>query len=294
MQVGLQIPKFTWPGAPGRIAGTLTDIAKTADDAGFASLWVMDHYFQLEPMMGKAEEPMFEGYSTLGYLAAVTQKVRLGTMVSGVTYRHPGFLIKQVTGLDVLSGGRAYFGVGAAWYEREAKGLGFPFPPLGERFERLEETLQIAQQMWSGANGPFRGRHYELAETLCRPLPLTQPHPPMLIGGMGERKTLRLVAQYADACNVFTGEGLDVVARKLDVLKRHCEDLGRDYEQIERTTLGTADLSADGVTPKTLIQMCKKLADFGVDQAIFNMPDVHTLKPLETFAREIIPEVEPF
>jgi F420-dependent oxidoreductase-like protein len=189
----------------------------------------------LEGMLGPADDPMLEAYSTLSYLAGVTKRARLGTLVTGVVYRHPGFLVKAATNLDVLSGGRAYLGIGAAWYEREAVGLGMPFPPVSERFERLEETLQIAKRMWSGDRTPYEGKHYRLAEPISSPQPLSKPHPPILVGGMGEKKTLRLVAQYADACNLFTAIGVDEVARKLDVLKRHCEDVGRPYDEIERT-----------------------------------------------------------
>ncbi len=235
MKIGLQIPNFTWPGGPQAIRSKLAEIARTADEAGFSSLWVMDHFFQIgqrdrsnPSKLGPAEDEMLEAYSTLSYLAGFTQKVTLGTMVTGVIYRYPGILIKTVTTLDVLSGGRAYLGIGAAWNEREARGLGVPFPSPKERLERLEETLQIALQMWSDDNRPYDGKYYHLAETLCSPQPLSKPHPPILIGGMGEKKTLRLVAQYADACNIFLSMGLDTVRNKLDVLKKHCETVGRD------------------------------------------------------------------
>src|SRR5512147_2043488 len=244
MRIGLQIPNFTWPGGPQALAGTLATIARTADQGGFSSLWVMDHFFQIggrNPAMGlgPAEDLMLEGYSTLSYLAGVTQNVKLGTLVTGVIYRYPGILVKTVTTLDVLSGGRAYLGIGAAWFEREATGLGVPYPSTSERFERLEEALQIAHQMWSDNNGPYAGKHYHLAETLCNPQPLSQPHPPILIGGTGEKKTLRLMAQYADACNLFAAMGAETLQRKLDVLKQHCETLGRDYAKIEKTALAT-------------------------------------------------------
>src|SRR5664280_1303209 len=228
MKIGLQIPNFTWPGGPGGIATKLAEIAKAADEGNFASLWVMDHFFQIggrdpRSTLGPAEDEMLESYSTLAYLAGITKKVKLGTLVTGVIYRYPGLLAKTVTTLDVLSNGRAYLGIGAAWNEREAHGLGVPFPPVKERFERLEEALQIVKQMWSENNGPYNGKHYQLAETLCSPQPISRPHPPILIGGTGEKKTLRLVAQYADACNLFAGAGIEVVSHKLDVLKQHCE-----------------------------------------------------------------------
>jgi F420-dependent oxidoreductase-like protein len=288
MKIGLQIPNFTWPSGPARIGGTLEDIARAAEGAGFSSLWVMDHFFQIPPV-GPAETDMLEGYSTLSYLAAVTSKVRLGTMATGVVYRYPGILVKTVTTLDVLSGGRAYLGIGAAWFEREALGLGTPFPPLGTRFELLEEALEIARQMWSDDNGPYHGKHNHLTETLCSPQPLSRPHPPILVAGGGEKKTLRLVAQYADACNLFGDAAM--VAPKLEVLKRHCADLGRDYAEIEKTTLGTADFSPGRMTAKDIVDYCKSLAAIGVDHAIFNMPNVHEIKPLEVFCNEVIPEV---
>ncbi|HTO55099.1 MAG TPA: LLM class F420-dependent oxidoreductase [Myxococcota bacterium] len=288
MRIGLQIPIFTWPGGTAALGAKLREIAQAAEEAGFASVWVMDHFFQI-PMVGPAEQEMLEGYAALSYLAGVTQRVKLGTMVTGVTYRHPGVLIKTVTTLDVLSGGRAYLGIGAAWFEREHAGLGVPFPSLGERFERLEETLRIALQMWSGKVAPYAGRHYQLAETLCVPAPLARPRPRILIGGGGERKTLRLVARYADACNLFAFLGPDGLARKLDVLRRHCDTEKRDYNTIEKTTLGTAWLAPGKQSAADLIKVCRELAAVGVDQAIFNLPNAHEIAPLSTFGKEIIP-----
>lgn len=291
MKIGLQIPSFTWPGGSSEIAPRLRDIATTADDAGFASMWVMDHFFQIE-MIGEADEPMLESYATLSYLAAITEKVRLGTLVTGIVYRHPGHLAKSISTLDVLSGGRAYLGVGAAWFEREATGLGLPFPPLGERYERLEETLQIVEQMWSEDAGAYEGQHYQLDETINRPQPISQPRPPILIGGMGEQKTLRLVAEYADACNLFARAGTDVLQHKLDVLRRHCDDVGRDYDEIEKTTLGTVHITDGEMSADDVIAECRQLADVGIQHAIYNMPNVHEITPLETFGNEIIPVVD--
>ncbi len=288
MKIGLQVPNFTWPDGPERIAAKLADIARAADEAGFYSLWVMDHLFQIS-MIGPPENDMLEAYTTLGYLAGLTRRVKLGTMVTGVVYRYPGVLVKSATTLDVLSGGRAYFAIGAAWNEQEARGLGIPFPPLGVRFEMLEETLQIAKQMWSADNGPYRGKHYQLAETLCVPQPLSRPHPPILVAGGGEKKTLRLVAQYADACNLFGSP--EAVRAKLDILKQHCEALGRDYGTIEITTLGTVDLQPGKMSVKDVIAHCKALASIGVRHAVFNMPTVHELTPIDIFRREIIPAV---
>jgi F420-dependent oxidoreductase-like protein len=294
MKIGLQIPNFTYPDGPKELGNKLAEIARTADEVGFSSLWVMDHFFQIGSRdrsmgLGPAEDDMLEGYSTLSYLAGITKKVTLGTMVTGVIYRNPGILIKTVTTLDVISGGRAYLGIGAAWNEREARGLGVPFPTTKERFEKLEETLQIAKQMWSDNNGAYTGKHYQLAETLCSPQPLSTPHPPILIGGSGEKKTLQLVAKYADACNLFARMGVDTVRGKLDILKQHCEKVGRDYAEIEKTTLSTVHLAPDKMNSKAVIEECRALAGIGIQHAIFNMPNVHEIKPLEIFGREIIP-----
>jgi F420-dependent oxidoreductase-like protein len=296
MKIGLQVPNFTWPGGPTNIATKLAEIATAADEAGFSSLWVMDHFFQIggrnpQSGLGPAEDEMLEGYSVLSYLAGITKQVKLGTMVTGVIYRYPGILAKTVTTLDVLSKGRAYLGIGAAWNEREALGLGVPFPPVAERFERLEEALQIVQQMWSGKRTSFQGKYYQLAETLNSPQPLTQPHPPILIGGSGEKKTLRLVAQYADACNLFAAPDSEVLRHKLDVLKAHCERLGRDYARIEKTTLGTAWLASGHMNAADMVAQCRLLSGLGIQQAIFNMPNVHEIAPLVTFGKEIIPAV---
>ncbi len=288
MRVGLQLPNFTWPGGAAAMAAKLAEIARAADEAGFYSLWVMDHFFQIRGV-GPHENDMLEGYTTLGYLAALTRRVKLGTMATGVIYRYPGILVKTATTLDVLSGGRTYFAIGAAWNEQEARGLGVPFPPIGVRFEMLEEALQIAKQMWSGDNGPYHGKHHRLEETLCVPQPLSRPHPPVLVAGGGEKKTLRLVAQYADACNLFGTP--DLVRAKLDILEQHCRDLGRDYGSIEKTTLSTADLRPGKMTARDVISLCKALAGLGVQHAIFNIPNVEQLAPVETFKREIIPAV---
>jgi F420-dependent oxidoreductase-like protein len=290
VRIGLQVPRFTWPGGTPGIGPKLAEVGRTADEAGFASLWVMDHYFQIRSV-GDVDEPMLEGYSALSYLAGVTRRVKLGTLVTGVHYRYPGLLVKTATTLDVLSGGRAYLGIGAGWNERESRGLGVPFPSTRERFERLEETLQIAQLMWSGEVGSYDGEHYHLAETLNSPQALSEPHPPVMIGGMGEQRTLRLIAQYADACNLFIYGGSDLIRHKLDVLRGHCEDVGRDYEEIERTALGTANLSEGGMTPEDVINLCREMNEAGIQHLIFNMPNVEEIRPLETFAEEIIPAV---
>ncbi len=296
MRIGLQIPNFTYPGGPARLAAALADIVRAADEAGFYSVWVMDHFFQIGSPdrrngLGPPEDEMLESYSTLGYFAGLTQRVKLGALVTGVVYRYPGILVKTVTTLDVLSGARAYFGLGAAWNETESRALGVPFPPPGERLKREEETLQIALQMWSGNDGPYHGKYYQLDRTLCSPMPLSKPHPPIMIGGGGEQKTLRLVAQYADACNLFARTGDEALRHKLDVLKRHCDEVGRDYSSIERTTLNSVWLAPDKMAPKDIVAEIRRQADLGIQQCIFNMPNVHEITPLEAFGKHIIPEV---
>jgi F420-dependent oxidoreductase-like protein len=288
MRIGLQVPSFTYPGGAAAIAPTLAEIARTADAGGFYSLWVMDHFFQID-VIGPAEQEMLEGYSTLNYLAGLTERVKLGTMVTGVIYRHPGLLVKTATTLDILSRGRAYLGIGAGWFEREAKGLGVPFPPLKDRFEMLEETLQIAQQMWSGTADAYVGKHFHLAETLCMPQPLCKPHPPILIGGLGEQKTMRFVAKYGDACNLFARAGLDAIRHRIDLIKRYCDEYQRDPAEIEITTLDTVHLAPGRQSTQDVIGILRDLAACGVQHAIFNMPNVHEITPLEQFAKEIVP-----
>jgi F420-dependent oxidoreductase-like protein len=293
MRVGLQIPYFKYDGGGDQIGSKLAEIARTADDAGFYSMWFMDHFFQIG-VMGPVEDPMLEAYTTLGYIAGLTKNIKLGAMVTGVIYRYPALLIKEVTTLDVLSGGRAYLGIGAAWNEEESKGLGVPYPPTGVRFEMLEEALQIAHQMWSDNNGAYSGKYNQLDATLNSPAALTKPHPPILIGGMGEQKTLRLVAQYADATNLFASIGAEIMKQKLDVLRQHCDRLGRNYDDIEKSTLGPVNLAPDKMTAADVIKRCKELADVGIQHAIFNMPNAHDITPLEIFGKEIIPAVADF
>jgi F420-dependent oxidoreductase-like protein len=236
---------------------------------------------------------MLEGWSSLAFAAGRTNRIRLGTMVTGVTYRHPGMLVKTATTLDVLSNGRAYFGIGAAWNEEEHLGLGVTFPPVSERFERLEETLPIARQMWSGDETEFAGEYYQLQRPLNSPQSIQRPHPPILIGGTGERKTLRLVAQYADACNLFARMGVDTVKQKLDVLREHCRSMGRDYREIEKTTLDTIHLSRSGAegtsTAEQLLERLEALASIGIEHAIFNMPNVHEIEPFEILREDVVP-----
>jgi F420-dependent oxidoreductase-like protein len=295
MRLGLQVPDFTWPNGQGELGDTFGLIAERTERAGLYSLWVMDHFFQI-PTVGPAEHEMLEGWSALAFAAGRTNRIRLGTLVTGVTYRHPGILVKTATTLDVLSHGRSYFGIGAAWYEGEHRGLGVPFPPLAERFARLEETLQIALQMWAGNEQPFVGKYYQLERPLTVPRSVQQPHPPILIGGGGERKTLRLVARYADACNLFAYSGRERLQHKLEVLRAHCEAIGRPYEQIEKTTLGRLFITRDGrdgsLSPAAAIDYFASLAELGIDQAIFSMPNVYELEPFELLATEIVPQVE--
>jgi F420-dependent oxidoreductase-like protein len=287
MQLGLQIPSFTWPGGPSEIGTRLGEIARSAEDAGFSSIWVMDHYFQIPPV-GPVELEMLEAYTTLGYIAGHTSRARLGTLCTGVTYRPPGILAKQVSTLDVLSGGRAWLGIGAAWFEREHEGLGVPFPPVKERFERLEEALQIILQMWSDNNGPYEGRHYQLAETLNSPQPLTRPRPPILIGGGGERKTLRLVARYADACNIFGDP--TTAKQKFQVLRQHCEAEGRDYNEIEKTVYLVMNVGQDGEGAGRLVEQLGQFAEVGAQAALGAVIGAETLRPLEVIGRDVIPQ----
>jgi F420-dependent oxidoreductase-like protein len=291
VKVGLQVPWFTWAGGAPELGTKLGEIARTAEDAGFDSIWVMDHYFQI-PMVGPAENDMLEAYTTLGYLAGQTKRVGLGALVTGVTYRHPGVLVKQVTTLDVLSGGRAWLGIGAAWFEREHEGLGVPFPPLKERFERLEEALQIAHQMWNDDNnGEYNGKHYQLKETLNVPQSLQKPHPRILIGGSGEKKTLRLVAKYADACNLFGVQGVDFVRQRLGVLREHCEREGRNYDDIEKTVIFVMNPGANGENTGEIVEQFGRFAEAGVQKVLGAVGGVENLAPLEAIGRDVIPQV---
>jgi F420-dependent oxidoreductase-like protein len=296
MELGIQVPSFSYPGGDEAIGPVLEDVAKIVDDGNFKSLWVMDHYLQIPlsnpPFKNDPTEPMLEGYSALNFFAGITKRVMLGTLVTGSIYRNPGFLIKQVTTLDVLSNGRAYFGVGAGWFEKEAVAYGFPFDSWKTRFEKLEDILQLAHQMWSDNNGKFEGTQFTLEETICEPQPLADPHPPIMIGGMGEKKTLRYVAKYADACNLFMGAGPDVIKQKLDVLKNHCEKEGRPYDEIEKTFLGTVNTKEQSA--QQIIEEISKYKDFGLDHLIVNMPNIYELEPLHLLNDEVVPAIEKF
>jgi F420-dependent oxidoreductase-like protein len=287
VKIGVHLPDLTYPGGAATLGADLARIAETADAAGVDRLSVMDHLWQIRTV-GPAELDMLEAYTTLGFLAAHSSRLKLLTLVTGVTYRDPGLLAKAVTTLDVLSGGRAMFGIGAAWNEEESRGLGLFFPPTAERFERLEETLQICLQMWSDSDAGYDGRHYHLGRTLNVPQALSKPHPPILIGGSGEKKTLRLVAQYADACNLFPTPDLQ---HKLDVLKSHCEDVGRDYDAIEKTVLQNFDLGADGENGDAILQRLRELADMGFQVAHGRVKDVYDPKNIELIGERIVPAV---
>src|SRR5919197_5730849 len=283
MRLGLHYWTYSTPDDPAKIAETLGETARIAEQAGIWRFTAMDHSFQME-LTGTADEPMLEGYTVLGYVAAKTERMLLGLLVTGVMYRYPGLLAKIVTTLDVLSGGRARLGIGASWYEREQRGLGVPVVPVSERFERLEETLQICRQMWSEDDGPYQGRHYQLAETLCVPAPLTRPYPPIMVGGGGEKKTLRLAARYADACNVFAGGPADV-AHKLNVLRAHCDDEGRDYDAIDKTALYVGPVLDD---PEGFLAAAERLAGLGIGE-LQVMPDRHPVQFAEQLAERIVP-----
>lgn len=287
MRIGIQIPDFTLPDGPTHLASELVRLAQAIEQLGFDALWVMDHFFQVE-MLGPPQLEMLEGYTTLGFLAAHTSRVRLGTLVSGVHYRHPGVLAKTVTTLDVLSGGRAWLGIGAGWNERESRGLGVPFPPLRERFERLEETLQVCLQMWRGDDQPFNGQHYRLQRPLNSPQSLSRPHPPIMIGGGGERTTLRLVARYADACNLFPTPD---VPRKLEALRAHCEAEGRDYASIEKTSMFDFDVGTHGENVEQILDRLRWLSNTGIQTVHGWVKDAYGITPLEILAERVLPGV---
>jgi F420-dependent oxidoreductase-like protein len=289
VKLGLQIPSFTWPGGAEAIGPSLGRIAGQADEVGFDSIWVMDHYFQIRSV-GRPEEPLLEGWTTLGFLAAQTKRARLGLMVGGIHYRLPGLWVKAATTLDVLSGGRAWLGIGAAWNENESRSLGFPFPPLGQRFEMLEETLQIAHRMWAGergTEGEFHGRQYHATRLMNSPQSISRPRVPIMIGGGGERKTLRLVAQHADATNVFGGP--EMIARKYEIIRAHCAEVGRDPNEIERSTLQGVNLTRE--SSAEVVQRFGELADAGAQHVVFSLADVTNPRHLETIGREVLPQL---
>jgi len=295
VKIGLQLNRFDYAGSTPAIGPTLARVARDTDEAGFDSIWVMDHFFQIRGV-GRPEEPMLEGWTALGFMAAHSTRARLGLMVGGIHYRLPGLWVKAAPTLDVLSGGRAWLGIGAAWNEDESRGLGFPFPPLGERFEMLEETLQIAHAMWSGDRGSeaaFEGRHYRADRLLNSPQSISRPRPPIMIGGGGERKTLRLVAQYADACNVFGGP--ETIHHKYEVLREHCAAVGRDPDEIERSTLQTVRLAIDGgagESPAQVVDRFGELSNASAQHVIFSVRDPWDPRVMEILARDVLPELK--
>jgi len=292
MHIGLQIPSFKYPGGTASIRPKLKEIAATADAGGFYSLWGMDHYYQIKGLFGETyTDPMLDSYSTLGYLAGLTDKAYLGVLVTGVIYRHPAVLMKMVNTVDILAGGRTYFGIGAAWYEEEAKGYGIPYPSTSERFEQLEDSLQLAKALWASDEIAFEGQHLSAPAITNNPHPLSNPHPRIMVGGTGPKKTLRMVAQYADACNIGDWVGDENMQKALDTLKVHCDNLERDYDTIEKTSLCTVNLSSDD-TAASIINRIKEFSQMGFTHAIINMPDVYKMSSLETFTKEIIPAVE--
>jgi alkanesulfonate monooxygenase len=290
MELGLHVSSFTWPGGPPAIGADLARIATAAEDRGFSKLSVMDHVWQIG-VIGPPELEMLEAYTTLGFVAARTTRIELLAWVTAVVYREPGLLAKAVTTLDVLSSGRAWLGIGAAWNEAEAGGLGLPFPPMAERFERLEEALQICLQMWSGDDSAYSGKHYQLERTLNSPQALSRPHPPILIGGGGERKTLRLVARYAQACNLFAGPELQ---HKLDVLRQHCDAVGRDYDEIQKTVMGPLDPGPNGERVDDLIATMRQLGSLGITHYHGSVPEVASLSRLEVLGEKVMPAVAEF
>lgn len=308
MKIGLQIYHFDWPGSPQNIGSKLVEIAKAAEKMGFSSLWVMDHFFQLGDAFGPIDAPLLEAYATMSYLAAVTRRIKVGVLVTNNISRHPGVLVKMATTLDVLSGGRAYLGIGpGGMVEREMTGLGIPHPPLKERIERLEETLEIFHHMWRGDPSPYTGRHYQLMKPINSPQPLSKPHPPIMIGmWKGGRKMLRLTAKYADACNFQFGSPLKeypdwmraryaerkaFLTSRLGKLRQSCDTHGRQYEEIERTVLGTIRIASDAMGSRDIVDLCREMAELGFQHVIFNMSNVQEIEPLEIIGREVIPKV---
>ncbi len=286
MKLGIHFMDFNLPGEPATLAGHMKDTARAAEDAGCTKFTVMDHYFQME-FFRTAQDPMLEAYTSLGYLAAVTDSMELATLVTGVTYRHPGLLAKIVTTLDVLSQGRAQLGIGAAWYEREHRALGVEYPPLAERFQRLEETIQIVLQMWSDDDGPYRGRYYQLDETICQPRPVSAPRPKLMIGGNGETKTLPLVARYADVCNIIPSS-VDEARRKFEIIEARCVDYDRNPAEIERTVLASF---LDTSNPDAFLTSCEELAALGVELIEIRAETDTPAAYVRDFAQYVVPRM---
>jgi F420-dependent oxidoreductase-like protein len=292
MKVGLHVPNFAWQGGPDALCDHLSNVAQAAEAAGFDQITVMDHFFALGPGEAAYRNPMLEAYTALGFIAARTSRMRVGSLVTGVTYRYPGILIKQVNTLNVLSKGRGFLGIGAAWHDHEHRAFGVPFPPLKERFERLEETLQIAHQAWRGDSSPYAGKYYQLEEPLLVPEAVSKPRPRILIGGSGEQKTLKLVAQYADACHINAPD-TDALRHKLEVLQQHCDAVGRNPADIERTAGIRMDVATDGSNVQEVIDRFAGIGELGFDMATTALPDVYNLEAIRLFGERVIPAVAP-
>jgi alkanesulfonate monooxygenase SsuD/methylene tetrahydromethanopterin reductase-like flavin-dependent oxidoreductase (luciferase family) len=309
MKLGFQLPYFDWPGVPVTTASKLREIAEAVESAGFSSFWVMDHLFQLGGAFGEKDAPLPEAYTTLSYIAGITKSIKLGVLVTNNVLRYPGVLVKMVTTLDVLSGGRMYLGIGpGGMVKRENKGYGIDVPPLGERISRLEETLQIAHHMWSNNRDPFNGKYYQLEEPICSPQPISKPHPPILIGmWKGGPRMLRLSAKYADAVNLQFGSPLpefqdwmhkkynerrEYIPDRLNKLKDLCDKYGRDYDSIEKTILGTVRIVPDAMSVEDVLELCLELGELGIQQVILNMPNSHEITPIEAIGDEVLPVIK--
>ena len=293
MKLGLHLYDFSWPQGASQLGPTLVRIAQTAEAARFDRISTVDHVWQSH-YLGGPEHEVPSCYPTLTYLAAHTSRIKLLALATATPYWHPVLLTKTVTTLDVLSGGRAWLGIGAGDYEEEARGSGLPFPPLKERYERLEETLQICLRMWQGELGdqrPYEGKHYRIERPLNLPQSLTRPHPPILIAGSGEQRTLRLVARYADACNLSPGPQ---IPKKLEILQKHCEAEGRDYDAIEKTCMFALDVGEDGSKGGELVGQLRWLASLGIQTVIGVVPNIAEITPLEWIGHLVIPTVADF
>ena len=306
MKFGLQHPNFSFDGEGSQIVEKLRNLVGRAESYGFDSFWVMDHFHQIQ-VVGQSQEPMLEGWTTQAVVAGLTEKIKLGTLVTGVVYRHPSVLAKIGATLDVLSKGRLFMGIGAAWNVEEANAYGIPFPPVKERMRRLEEAVQIISKMWTEERTSFAGKFYQLRDAYCNPKPIQEPHPPIMIGGSGEKQTLKIVAKYADACNIFGS--VETVRQKLGILREHCHQVGRDYDSILKTKLGHVVIDKDkekvteaikGLsedrrreyaiygTPEEVRKQIEAFRDVGLEYLIVNLEPDRELQALELFANEVV------
>jgi F420-dependent oxidoreductase-like protein len=314
MQFGLQKPIFAFDyrgNETSQIIDSIENLATSAENKGFDSFWVMDHFHQI-PMIGKPEEPMLESWTTLSVLAGLTTKIKLGTLVTGIIYRYPAILAKIAATLDVLSKGRLFMGIGAAWNEDESHAYGIDFPPVNERLSRLEEVIQIIRKMWTEEpSASFNGKYYQIHNAYCNPKPIQKPTPPILVGGSGEKRTLKIVAKYADACNLFGS--IETVKRKLNILKEHCKSVGRDYDSILKTKLAFVVIENDKQTvekkihdffkgmpeeqirefavygtPEDVLRQIELLEEVGIQYLIVDLEPSRELEALDLFANKII------